>query len=401
MAFVWRFFDHEDDYPDLDEERICARLGHVLSIATVDGPTPDETDWSAFDELEAYFRTSYPHVFAAAKVEHVDHSLLIDLAGEDASLDPVLLMGHMDVVPQVKGTEKDWTHPAFSGAVDDEYIWGRGALDMKDQVAGELEAVEYVLSHGMGLRRRLLLCFGQDEETIQSGARAIGRTLRERGVHVEFLVDEGDYEIVDTGMYGASGHYGMRVNLAEKGYADVRLTVRSHGGHSSNPFGGTSLAILAEAIARVARDEWPVELTEIDRMLLASIAPLVDQEPLASLVRGGRASIDDHADEIAQLFLHERELYPLVTTTVAPTMIEGGSQQANVMPQDMDATINFRMLPGVTKEQVVARVKELVADLPVEVALDNSSSNDSSRISRADGYGFRALERPEAVAVRA
>ncbi|MEE8704510.1 MAG: M20/M25/M40 family metallo-hydrolase [Olsenella sp.] len=391
MAFVWRFFAHEDEYPDLDGEAACERLAHALSVPTVDGPTPDRTDWAAFDELVEFFRASFPHVFAAGAAERVGHSLMVDVPGSDPSLDPVMLMGHMDVVPQVRGTESDWTHPAFSGATDGTYVWGRGALDMKDQVMGELEAVEYVLAHGRPLRRRVLLCFGQDEETVQSGARSIGRLLEERGVRVEFLVDEGDYEIFDTGELGASGHFGMRVNLAEKGYADVRLTVRSAGGHSSNPFGGTSLATLSEAIARVARDRWPVELVEVDRMMLDALAPLVDEEPLAGLVRGGRAAIDANADEIVRLFLGKRDLFPLVTTTVAPTMIEGGSQQANVMPQDMSATVNFRMLPGVSKADVLGRVRALVSDLPVEVELDEASSNDASRVSRADGYGFGAL----------
>ena len=66
-----------------------------------------------------------------------------------------MLMGHMDVVPVVPGTEADWTHAPFSGHVDDTYIWGRGAIDMKDQVAGILEAVEYALAHGWEHKRTL------------------------------------------------------------------------------------------------------------------------------------------------------------------------------------------------------------------------------------------------------
>lgn len=391
MADVWRFFSHEDDYADLAQDELCARLGRALSIRTVGGPTREETDWAAFDELEDLFRDSYPYVFESALVERIDHSLLLTLEGTNEDLDPVMLMGHMDVVCVVEGTESDWTHDAFSGHVDGECVWGRGALDMKDQVVGELEAVEYALSHGWRLRRTIMLCFGQDEETFQSGARALGRTLEERGIRLAFAVDEGDYRIVDTAPLGAPGHHGMCVGLAEKGYADVRLTVRSPGGHSSNPFGGTSLAILARAIDRVASAPWPVELIELERQALSALAPHVSQDPLASLVAGGRASIDANAERIATLFLADRDLYPLVTTTVAPTMVEGGSQQANVMPQDMSATINFRMLPGVSCQDVLERVRTLVADLPVEVKLLADVSNDPSRVSRVDGHGFCKL----------
>lgn len=398
MAEVWRYFAHEDDYPDLDGDAACRRLGDALAIPTVDGPSRELTDWAAFDRLEGHLHASFPLTFAAATAERVDHSLLLTLPGSDPSLDPALFMGHVDVVPVVPGTEGDWTHGAFSGHVDGEYVWGRGALDMTEQVVGYFESIEYALSHGWALRRTLLVALGQDEETLQSGARRMGALLAGRGIRLAWLVDEGDYRIVDTGLYGAPGHHGMRVSLAEKGYADLRLTVRSHGGHSSNPFGGSSLATLGETIARVARDPWPVELTELSRRTLEAVAPWVSQEPLASLVRSGegegtRDAIDRNADAIARLFLGSRELFPLVTTTVAPTMIEGGSKQANVLPQDMSAVVNFRMLPGVTCAAVVARVRELLADLPVEVELLAEVSNSPSQVSRSDGPGFRFLER--------
>lgn len=391
MASVWRFFSHEDDYADIDGPAACERLGRALSIPTVDGPSHDGTDWAAFDELQAFLRTSFPRVFGTADVERVDHSLMVTVRGSEPGLDPAMFMGHMDVVPVVEGTEGDWTHGPFEGFVDDEYVWGRGALDMTDQVMGMLEAVEYALGHGWEFRRTLVLCLGQDEETLQSGARAMGRLLEERGVRLAFVVDEGNYRIVDTGCYGAPGGHGICVSLAEKGYADVRLTVRGAGGHSSNPFGGTSLAVLAKAIDRIASHDWPVELVEVDRLLLEALAPSITREPLAGWVAGGRASIDAHADEIADYFLHDPDLNPFVTTTCAPTMIEGGSQQANVMPQDMTATINFRILPGYTMDYVMGVVRSLVRDLPVEVELLSDVSNDPSRVSRADGLGFAAV----------
>jgi carboxypeptidase PM20D1 len=391
MAKVWSYFAHEDDYPDLDEAACCERLGHVLgfrTIATLDAAT---TDWAPFEALQAYLRTAFPLVFSKGRVELVDHSLMITIPGSDPSLRPAMFMGHQDVVPVVAGTEGDWAHDAFSGDVDDTYVWGRGSVDMKDMVAGELEAVEYALSHGWQLRRTLMLCLGQDEEVLQSGARGMGRLLEERGIQLEYLVDEGDYRIIDAAEYGAPGHPVMHVCLAEKGYCDVRLTARSAGGHSSNPFGGTSLATLATAISLIAADRWPVTLTELDRKTLAAVAPYVTEEPLASLVSGGRDSIDANADAIAAAFLADRHLFPLVTTTIAPTMVEGGSQASNVMPQDMWAVVNFRLLEGTTQADVVTRVHELVDDLPVEIDL-LYTGNDPSNVSSADGYGFRSLE---------
>lgn len=170
MAEVWRFFAHEDDFADIDEVGACERLGRVLSFPTISSMDAEAVDWQPFDDLRAYMQQAWPRVFAAGEVELVDHSLLVTLDGSDPALKPVMLMGHMDVVPVVPGTEADWTHAPFSGQVDDTYIWGRGAIDMKDQVAGILEAVEYALAHGWEHKRSLLLAFGQDEETTQYGA---------------------------------------------------------------------------------------------------------------------------------------------------------------------------------------------------------------------------------------
>ena len=371
MAEVWKFFSHEDDLPDLDEAALCERLSHELSIPTVDGPSRDETDWAPFEELEAFFRASFPLLFDAARVEKFDHSLMLTVPGRNSELRPVLLLGHMDVVPVVPGTEADWTHDAFSGYVDDEYVWGRGAIDMSDQVMGNLEAVEYVLGHDGQPERTVIVCMGQDEETLQTGARTMGEELARRGIECEFSLDEGFYQVSDLTPFGAPGRRGLMVFLAEKGYADVRLTVRSAGGHSSNPFGGTSLAVLSRAVARVAEADWGCEVTPLLRQMLAAM--------------GVPEPVDPHE------FLSNRELFPYVTTTCAPNMICGGSPQANVMPQDMTATVNFRLLTGTTVADVVTRVRELVADLPVEVELVADTANDPSELSVFEGAGAAGI----------
>lgn len=391
MAWVWDFFAHEDDYPDLDADGACERLGRALAIPTVGGPDRDSTDWVPFDRLEELMRVCYPRLFSTARVEHVDHSLMLTLEGSDGLLDPVLLMGHMDVVGVVAGTEDDWTHGAFSGDVDDEYVWGRGALDMTCQVMGDLEAVEYLLAHGARPRRTLLVCLGQDEETCQTGARAMGELLERRGIRVWLLLDEGSNTLLDLAPYGAPGHYALPVGVAEKGYADVTLTVRGAGGHSSNPYGGTSLGTLARAIARVAEAPRRPALVEPVRGTVETVAPLVTEGPYAPLVADGAPAVAANADRIARLMADDPAFMPEVETTVAPTMVVGSSPQPNVMPQDMTATINFRVLPGDSVEAVIGRVREAVAGLPVEVGVVEESANDPSGISDAHGTAFAAL----------
>ena len=389
---VWRFFAHEDDYADLDKGAVCARLGRALSFRTVSHMDPPRTDWGQFRALHEFMRASYPHVFSAGDVTLVDHSLLIVVPGSDPALKPVMLMGHQDVVPVVAGTEDDWTHDAFEGHVDETFVWGRGAIDMKDQTIGELEAAEYALAHGWKLRRTLILAFGQDEEDLQSGSAALSAELARRGVELEFLVDEGDYRIVNSSEYGAPGSWLMHADLAEKGYADVVLVTRSKGGHSSNPFGGTSLAVLAEAIARIAREPWPVRLTPLTQALVSELAGSITEGPLAELELRDAADVAARADEVASACLRDRQLFPLVTTTCAPDVIEGGSAAGNVMPQDMRAVINFRLLEGTTVADVMERCRELVADLPVEVSLDGGAA-DPTPAGLVGGPGLELVRR--------
>ncbi len=355
MAEVWRFFAHEDDFADIDEVGACERLGRVLSFPTISSMDAQTVDWQAFADLRAYMQQAWPRVFAAGEVELIDHSLLVTLAGIDPALKPVMLMGHMDVVPVVPGTETDWTHNPFSGHVDDTYIWGRGAIDMKDQVAGILEAVEYALAHGWQHERALLLAFGQDEETTQ---------------------------------YGAGEGWLMHADLAEKGYADIVLRTKSEGGHSSNPYGGTSLEVLSRAIAAICDIEWPARVTD----LLA-----------AQLVELGLYTADEIAaskDAIVRDCLASKKLYPLVTTTCAPTQIEGGSTGANVMPQDMWANINFRMLEGTSVVDVVARCREAVAGADLAGCVEVELGPGSSEPSPSPRVGGPGLEAVRAIAAR-
>lgn len=378
MAEVWKFFAHEDDYADLNQEGAVTHLSQVLQFATIDG---HEQGWEAFDDQRAYLKAAYPATFAQ-EVELIDRNILITIPGTNPDLKPIMLMAHQDVVPVVKGTEQDWTYPAFSGQVDDTYIWGRGAIDMQSQLVGILEAVEYMLEHHQTRERTLILAFGEDEETWQWGSQKLAQHLKNKGVELEFIVDEGDYVIDDAAVWGAPGKRFMHVCLAEKGYCDICLDVKSSGGHSSNPFGGTSLATLAEAIQRIMSAPYEKRLTPLTRRSLEILRPYITEGPLAD------ASLSD--SELVDAMEKIHDLYPLTQTTIAPTMIEGGAAAPNVMPQNMRAVINFRLLEGDTGAEVLARCQQLCQDLPVEVSLLNGT-NDPSLTARSEGYGWEKL----------
>lgn len=392
----WRFFAHEDDYPELDGPGSIERLAQAIRCRTTSFVDTSAINYEAFDELHGFIRRSYPHVMETAAFETVGHSLLITIPGRNPSLDPVLLMAHQDVVPVVPGTEGDWTHDAYSGYVDDTYVWGRGTLDVKEMLTGELEAAELALTRGGQPQRTIILAFGEDEECLQQGSRALARTLEERGIHPAFLIDEGPYTFLDGADYGAPGRVFKAVELGEKGYCDVRFTVHSPGGHSSNPFGGTSLASLCEAVTRITSKPWPVELSPLVQAAFASLAPHVTEEPFASLLaplpgETAASTVARNASALARVCAERKPLFPLVTTTVAPTMLEGGSKGSNVMPQTVWAVVNFRLAPGVTSERVEQHCRELVADLPVEVDIFQQPSEPSEIGDGACDLGWNAV----------
>lgn len=386
MRSIDTFFDHEHDYPDLDGQGAAERLSRAIQCKTINCADHSLTDYGPFDQLHALIHSGYPHVMAAGTMEVLgQRSLLITLPGSDPGLRPCLFMSHQDVVPVVEGTEEDWTYPAFSGAIAQGYIWGRGTLDIKNQVFGCLEAAEYLLSHGQRLRRTVYLAFGDDEETLNLGAKTIAETLQSRGVQLEFVLDEGSCTIESGDAYGAPGTYIAPVELMEKGYADLELTVRSPGGHSSRPFGGTSLGRISQAIARIVEHPFPVRLTPVMAGAFRAIAPYVTEEPLKTLVQ----DVDQNADAIARYCYETRALFPFVTTTIAPTVIRGSSAACNVMPQDMSAVVNFRIAEGETAEQVLSHVRQAVADEGVELRF--LQANDPSATARSDGYGYARL----------
>ena len=386
MRSIDTFFDCESDYPDLDGQGAAERLSRAIQCKTINCADHSLTDYAPFDQLHALIRASYPHVMAAGTMEVLgQRSLLITLPGSDPGLRPCLFMSHQDVVPVVEGTEEDWTYPAFSGAIAQGYIWGRGTLDIKNQVFGCLEAAEYLLSHGQSFRRTVYLAFGDDEETLNLGAKTIAETLQSRGVQLEFVLDEGSCTIESGDAYGAPGTYIAPVELMEKGYADLELTVRSPGGHSSRPFGGTSLGRISQAIARIVEHPFPVRLTPVMAGAFRAIAPYVTEEPLKTLVQ----DVDQNADAIARYCYETRALFPFVTTTIAPTVIRGSSAACNVMPQDMSAVVNFRIAEGETAEQVLSHVRQAVADERVELRF--LQANDPSATAHSDGYGYARL----------
>lgn len=417
MRPVTEFFINDNIFSDLDIKSAASRLSDGIKCKTINYIDPDngeniknnknknnKKNFLEFDKLHEIIKNNFKNIMANSSFEVIgQRALLIKLEGEDKNLRPCLLMAHQDVVPVIAGTEKDWVHDAFSGFIDDKYIWGRGALDIKQMLFGILEACEYILSHNFKLKRTLYLAFGDDEETFNQGAARIARVLEERGVKLEFLLDEGGGVIESGAEFGIENAniFVSKINLMEKGYVDLELSVESKGGHSSRVFnistpegfiGGTSLELLSRAISAICDAKFKAKMPYALLKSFEILRPYINKEPLKTLVQDMEANFN----KITDYCLKSPELFPYVTTTIAPTMIEGGSAASNVMPQNMRAVINFRLNEGDTIDAVMQNAQEALNKLNIKniknkIKLKILQANNPSKTAKSDGYGYETL----------
>ncbi|BCR03631.1 peptidase M20 [Desulfuromonas versatilis] len=364
-------------------EPAAQRLAGALRFATLSDRDPGRLDAEPFRRFQAFLESSFPRVYAALELERVNQlSLLFTWRGSDESQLPILLMAHQDVVPVAPGTEGDWSHPPFAGAVADGYVWGRGALDVKSGLMGIFEAVEALLAEGWRPPRTVYLAFGHDEEVGGAqGAAKIAALLGARGVRLALVLDEGG-AVLEDGLPGVPGPLAT-VGVAERGFVNLELTARGRGGHASMPGSDAAISVLSRALVRLER-----------RPFVADPGFLIDTyRHLAERLTPGYRLLFANLPLLGPLVTQRLGATPKLNaglrTTVAPTMVSGGVQ-ANVLPGQATANLNIRIFPGQSVAGVLERVRRVVADPRVEVRQVGPSS-EPSPVSDSRGRAFGVL----------
>ncbi len=366
-----------DSLPAFELDAACERLSAVVRLRTV-----TDSGGGAFAELHDMLADRLPGVRA---LERRDFPLgaLYTWKGSDPTLPPALFLAHADVVPVE--APQTWTHPPFGGVRADGLIWGRGALDDKASLMALLEAASALRSEGFTPRRTLMFAFGHDEETRGQGARQIAAYLAEQGVRAALVIDEGGV-ITDGLVPGAPGPVAL-VGIAEKDAINVRLTARDVGGHGSMPPPHTAAGRVGRAVALLEANPFPLRITPAAAAFMDWLAPelpfgarlvLRNRWLFGSLVRARYGATPKTAAQMR--------------TTTAVTMLSGGPK-ANVLPKQATATINFRLLPGATHEQVLARARQVIGDPQVEVELIESVSAERAFVTDPDGPAFATVQR--------
>jgi len=371
---------------EVDMQAVVSRFSEALTYPTVSHQEEDNRQPEIFLAFHDFLERSFPAAHATLNRETVNElSLLYRWQGQEPSLEPVLLMGHMDVVPVIPGTEEDWQYPPFGGQIADGQIWGRGALDDKSSLMTILEAVEHLVLVGFQPRRTLYLAFGHDEEVGgHEGARIIAETFQERGVETFAMVlDEGGF--IGEGLTGLDGKVAV-IGIAEKGFVSLELHVESKGGHSSTPPDHTALGILSKAVTQLEEDQFPARLDGTTETMLTYVAP---EMPFIARLLIGNLWLTRPV--LTRLMLMDTSSAAMVRTTTAVTIMNGGVKE-NILPIEARAVVNHRIIPGETVESVSQRVREVIDDERISVT-PLGWTGEPSPVSDPESPAFEILGR--------
>ncbi|MBQ7638019.1 MAG: M20/M25/M40 family metallo-hydrolase [Clostridia bacterium] len=374
----------------VDLERYRKNLSDAIKIKTIADKHPESTNWEVFDEFHAFLRERYPLFHEKLELTVINRGALCFLwKGKTGDGDPIALLAHQDVVPISEGTLDDWTHPPFDGVDDGEFIWGRGALDMKNHLIAVMESVETLLEEGFEPERDVYILLGHNEEVMcdntDNGAVAMCEYLKEKGVRLDCIIDEGG-AILPVNIKGVINKDLAGIGVAEKGYADIEVAVHAKGGHSSQAPNHTALGKLANVIRDIENHQFKTKMSPMLYELFDKIARNVSY-PVKLVTCNLRLLVP--ALELALGYVPAAA--SMMRTTTGVTMASG-SPQANVLPQRASVIVNFRIFPGQTVDDVIAHLKKAIRYKDVEINLLPGWKNPSA-ISPTDSRCFKALER--------
>lgn len=308
------------------------RLARMIRKETISAR--GDTDLTKFYQFHEELEALFPQVHKTCEKHEFQGSLLFRWKGK-GDHEPILLMSHQDVV-EATG---EWSHEPFGGDIDEKgRVWGRGTVDTKGSLFCIFSAVEELIGEGYEPEGDVYIASSCTEEISGEGAPLIVSYLKEQGVELALLMDEGGM-IVEEPVGGVKGLYGM-VGVVEKGYGDVKFTARSNGGHASAPGKNTPLVRLGKMMAEIEKhNPFTAKMTPTVREMFTRMAP--------NMTFGMRMIF-------ANLWLFEGLLLKLLPsispaaaamtkTTIAFTTAKG-SDGLNVLPQEAYVTANMRFI---------------------------------------------------------
>lgn len=340
-----------------DKERVdtySEKLSRMVQIETIsDRDDPSIEKFLSFHKL---LEELFPAVFAACEKVEIDGNLLLKWKGKSEK-DPIMLISHMDVV-EATG---EWKYPPFSGEIAEGKIWGRGSADTKCSLMALLQAAEEMITAGYVPTCDVYLGSSCTEEIGGSGAPKLANWLKEHGVHLFMLCDEGG-SIIQNPIGGVNGHFAA-VGIFEKGYGDVKFIARSNGGHASAPGKNTPIPRLAKFVAQVEKKTpFRVAFTPAVTAMFSRIAPYAGNFGLR-LVLSNLWLFGPLLKKVMPLI--SAQAAAMLQTTIAFTM-QSGSHGYNVLPQEASVCANMRYIPHQGTDESIQVISDLAKKYGLE-----------------------------------
>lgn len=343
-----------------DKERVdtyAEKLSRMVQIETIsDRNDPAIEKFLVFHKL---LEELFPTVFATCEKVEIDGNLLLKWKGK-SSKDPIMLISHMDVV-EATG---EWKYPPFSGEIADGKVWGRGSADTKCSLMAFLQAAEEMIKAGYVPACDVYLGSSCTEEIGGSGAPKLANWLKEQGVHLFMLCDEGG-SIIQNPIGGVNGHFAA-VGIFEKGYGDVKFIARSNGGHASAPGKNSPIPRLAKFVAAVEKKTpFRVAFTPAVTAMFARIAPYAGNFGLR-LVLSNLWLFGSLLKKVMPLI--SAQAAAMLQTTIAFTM-QSGSHGYNVLPQEASVCANMRYIPHQGTDESIQVISDLAKKYGLETEI--------------------------------
>jgi acetylornithine deacetylase/succinyl-diaminopimelate desuccinylase-like protein len=294
-------------------------------------------------------------------------SVVARVRGDGTGGDPLLLLSHLDVVPAPP--EAPWTHDPFAADLDDGYVWGRGAVDMKAMVAMEVEVLRLLASEARaagrdpaadpvpGLRRDVLFACTADEEA--GGRDGAGWIADHRP---ELLRAAGAVNECGGVSVEVAGRRLYPIGVAEKGFAIFRIVVSGTAGHGSMPRDDNAAVLAAEVVRRLAVPG-PIRPSAVMRDALDAVAAAIRGRGRETL---RRIAADDEPDADAAIAAAcdpttARALRAVLRDTVSPNVVRAGVKY-NVIPGRAEIEVDCRILPGTTGEAMADELRRRIGE---------------------------------------
>jgi carboxypeptidase PM20D1 len=325
---------------DFDREKVVKDFQELIRFRTISSRNAAQTDINEFLKLQERLPSMFPNVYKACSLEHVlDTGLLFKWTGK-SSKEPKVFMAHYDVVTV---NETQWDKPAFDAIIENGILWGRGTLDTKGTFLGILEAADNLIAKGFVPDNDIYFSFAGDEEIAGPTCPAIVELLSQKDIRPALVLDEGGAVVED--IFPGVRQPCALVGVGEKGMMDIKLKMKSAGGHASAPPRHTIIGQLSQAVVNIENHPFLSQMTPpvkemfdtlgrhssfVYKLIFSNLWCFQPVLNMLCIKKGG-------------------ELNALMRTTVAFTMAEG-STAPNVLPPNASYTANIRLIGTDTYE---------------------------------------------------